>query len=235
MARRDHEPARPRGPLPPVAHDPVRGRARSHHDRRHRGDHRSGRPEAGGALPDARARRARPGPPAPRAARHDRRPARRHRHRDGRVVAARPPGGGRRGDGNHAVPLDAAPVGDLRDRRAVAQHPHRLHRPAVARPQRLLRHRGVRCGLVRRPALPQGGPALPFRLLDVQVFPHRQHPRLLQPPRRGVPAGQGARHGLRDAHRSRLDRGCRRGEAGDPTSARVTKSASRPRTAAIAW
>ncbi len=36
------------------------------------------------------------GPASPREARHDRRPARRHRHRDGRVVAARPPGGGRR-------------------------------------------------------------------------------------------------------------------------------------------
>ena len=39
----------------------------------------------------------------------------------------------------------------------------------------------------------EGGPALPLRLLDLQVLPDRQHPRFLQPPRGGLSPRQGAR------------------------------------------
>src|SRR5262249_29128737 len=60
--------------------------------------------------------------------------------------------------------------------------------------------------LVRRQAVPEGGPALPLGVFDLQVLPDREYPRFLQPARRSVPAGEGTRHGLRDHHRSRLDR-----------------------------
>ncbi len=64
VARRDAQPPRARGPLPPLAHDPVRGRGRAHDDRRgRRDDHRRRRPrrpQAWRARAHARARRARP-------------------------------------------------------------------------------------------------------------------------------------------------------------------------------
>ena len=70
--------------------------------------------------------------------------------------------------------------------------------------QKRQRSRATR--VVRGPAIQESGPPLSLGLLDVQILPDRQHPRFLQPARGRLPAGQRARHGLRHAHRPRLDR-----------------------------
>ena len=94
VERRDRQPPARRRPLPRLAHDRLRRRARrARRSTRRRRSRPTREPEPGEfallretVVVDVR-------PDAPRAPRHDRRPARRDRPGDGGVVAARPPGG----------------------------------------------------------------------------------------------------------------------------------------------